>query len=128
MYRKFYLIYIMARNDRSCINLQMSGSILLLGSCLKLMFGGFYKNFSYNKESIKSFFIISIVIVFFTLFLEKENELFSSYFSLTPVFSGAFFLSTIHTIILVGALLILIVSYRALKNFFSFFPEIPPFF
>ena len=101
----------------------MSGSILLLGSCLKLIFGGFYKNFSYNKESIKSFFLISIVTVFFTLLLEKENELFSSYFSLTPVFSGSYFLSTLNTVVLIGALLILIVSYRSLKNFFSFFPE-----
>jgi len=101
----------------------MSSSILLLGACLQLMFGGFFKKFSYNKESIKSFFILSIVTVLFTLFLEKENELFSSYFSINPTFSGSFFLSLLNNIILIGALLILIVSYRSLKNFFSFFPE-----
>jgi NADH-quinone oxidoreductase subunit N len=101
----------------------MSIGILLFGSCLKLIFGGFYKNFSYNKESIKSFFLISIVILFFVFSLEKENELFSSYFALTPTFLDAFFLSLMKSIILMGALLILIVSYRALKNFFSFFPE-----
>ena len=101
----------------------MSSSILLLGACLQLMFGGFFKKFSYNKESIKSFFILSIVTVLFTLLLEKENELFSSYFSINPTFSGSFFLSLLNSIILIGALLILVVSYRSLKNFFSFFPE-----
>ena len=49
----------------------MSSSILLLGACLQLMFGGFFKKFSYNKESIKSFFILSIVTVLFTLLLEN---------------------------------------------------------
>ena len=73
--------------------------------------------------SIKSFFILSIVTVLFTLLLEKENELFSSYFSINPTFSGSFFLSLLNSIILIGALLILVVSYRSLKNFFSFFPE-----
>ena len=101
----------------------MSSSILLLGACLQLMFGGFFKKFSYNKESIKSFFILSIVTVLFTLLLEKENELFSSYFSVNPTFSGSFFLSLLNSIILIGALLILVVSYRSLKNFFSFLPE-----
>ena len=101
----------------------MSIGILLLGSCLKLFFGGFYKNFSYNKESLTSLFLISIAIIFLVLCLEKENEFFFSYFTLTRAFTGAFFLSLINGLILIGALLILIVSYRALKTFFSFFPE-----
>ena len=101
----------------------MSGSILLLGSCLKLVFGGFYKKFSYSKESIKSFFLISIVIIFFTLSLEKEISLFTSYFTLTPIFHGSFFFYIINTVVLIGAFLILSISYKALKDFFSFFPE-----
>jgi NADH-quinone oxidoreductase subunit N len=102
---------------------KMSIVLLLFGSCLKLVFGGVYKNFSYNKENLKSFFLISVVILFFTLLLEKESGLFSSYFTLTPSFSCSFFLSLINTIILMGALLTLIISYKTLKNFFSFFPE-----
>jgi NADH-quinone oxidoreductase subunit N len=101
----------------------MSSSILLLSACLQLIFGGFYKKFSYNKESIKSFFLIAVVTVFFTLLLEKEHELFSSYFSINTTLSGSYFSSFLNSIVLTGALLILIVSYRSLKNFFSFFPE-----
>ena len=101
----------------------MAGSILLLGSCLNLMFGGFYKKFSYNKESIKSLYLISLVVIFLTFSLEKEVECFTSFFSLTLVYSDAFLLSIIKSIIFLGAFLILIVSYPSLKNFFSFFPE-----
>jgi NADH-quinone oxidoreductase subunit N len=101
----------------------MSFVILLLGCCLKLIFGGIYKNFSYNKESLKSSFLISIVSIVFALFLEKESQLYSSIFSLTPAFSGAFFSWLISTVILIGAFLFLIIAYKALKNFFSFFPE-----
>jgi NADH-quinone oxidoreductase subunit N len=101
----------------------MSSSILLFSACLQLIFGGLYKKFSYNKESIKSFFLIASVTVLFTFLLEKENELFSSYFALNPIFSGSYFFSFLNSIILIGALLILIVSYSSLKNFFSFFPE-----
>jgi len=101
----------------------MSSSILLFSACLQLIFGGLYKKFSYNKESIKSFFLIASVTVLFTFLLEKENELFSSYFAINPIFSGSYFFSFLNSIILIGALLILIVSYSSLKNFFSFFPE-----
>ena len=55
----------------------MSSSILLFSACLQLIFGGLYKKFSYNKESIKSFFLIASVTVLFTFLLEKENELVS---------------------------------------------------
>jgi NADH-quinone oxidoreductase subunit N len=101
----------------------MPTGFLLFCGCLMLVFGGFYKNFSYHKESIKSFFLMSVVILLFTLSLKKENELFSSYFLLTQGFSDIFFISLVDNLILMGSLLILIASYRSLKQFFSFFPE-----
>jgi NADH-quinone oxidoreductase subunit N len=106
----------------------MSVFLLLVGCCLMLVFGAVYKNFSYDKECIRSFFIMSIVILFLTLSLETESALFSSYFTPVPMFSGSFLLYLFNIIILLGALLILVVSYKALKNFFSFFPEFFPIF
>ena len=101
----------------------MTASILLLSSCLKLMFGGFYKKFSYNKESLKSLYIISFTTVGLALLLEKEIEFFSSLFSVSTSNSNPFFTFILSSLILIGGLLILTVSYKSLKRFFSFFPE-----